>query len=76
MLVNQFQQFLIHCGILGRASAGKRFSGAMLEMVLHQIARHAAQGFVHGSNLRDDVSAIAIVVYHFLQPADLAFDAP
>src|ERR1700737_4897033 len=44
-------------------------------MVLHQIASHAAQGFLDGSDLHDDIGAIAVFFHHFLQTAKLPLDA-
>jgi hypothetical protein len=56
-------------------SAAQGFRGAMAELIAHQVARDAAQRFLDASNLRDDVRAVAVVFDHFLQAADLAFDA-
>src|SRR5258708_5718628 len=47
----------------------------MVQVIAHQVARDAAQRFLHAGDLRDDVRAIAIVFHHFLEAADLAFDA-
>src|SRR5271165_3813008 len=44
-------------------------------MIFHQIAGDAAQGFLHRSDLYDDVGAIAVFANHFLQAANLAFNA-
>src|SRR2546421_667545 len=46
----------------------------MMKMVLHEIAGHSAQRFLYGSDLSDDVSAVAVLLHHFLQAADLTFD--
>jgi len=46
----------------------------MMKMILHEIAGHAAQRFLYGGDLDDDVAAVAIVAYHFLQAAHLAFN--
>ena len=46
-----------------------------MKVILHKIAGHAAQRFLHGSDLHDDVRAVAIVCHHFLQAAYLTFDA-
>jgi hypothetical protein len=46
----------------------------MMKMILHEIAGHPAQRFLHGSDLHDDVGAVAIVRHHFLQAAHLTFD--
>ena len=46
-----------------------------MQVISHQIAGHAAQGLLHAGHLRDDVGTIAIVFHHFLQAADLPFDA-
>jgi hypothetical protein len=75
MRVNQFKQFVVHGFRLHLFSALQRFGSAMVEVILHQVARHTAQGFLHGSHLRNDVGAIAVFFDHFLQAADLSLDA-
>ena len=47
----------------------------MVQVVAHQISGYASQGFLDAGDLRDDVGAVAIVFDHFLEAADLAFDA-
>src|SRR6266851_2167423 len=47
----------------------------MMKMIFHEISGHAAQRFLYGGDLDDDVAAVAIVAYHFLQAAHLAFNA-
>src|SRR5260370_18650452 len=46
-----------------------------MQVIAHQVARDAAQRFLHAGDLRDDVRAVAVVFHHFLQAANLAFDA-
>src|ERR1700756_1000780 len=46
-----------------------------MKMILHEIAGHSAQRFLHGGDLHDDVGAVAVVRHHFLQAAHLSFDA-
>ncbi len=45
-----------------------------MEMVAHQVAGDAAEGFLDAGDLRDDVGAVAILFDHFLEAAHLAFD--
>ena len=47
----------------------------MVQVVAHQVSGYAAEGFLDAGDLRDDVGAVAIVFDHFLEAADLAFDA-
>src|SRR5260221_5628696 len=47
----------------------------MVQVIAHEVARDAEQRFLQAGDLRDDVRAIAIVFHHFLEAADLAFDA-
>src|SRR5579859_8122223 len=55
MLVNQFQQLVVHrCRFFGLAAAD-RLHGAMLQMILHQIAPHAAQGLLYRRDLHQNV---------------------
>ena len=44
-------------------------------MIFHQTTRNASQRLLYGSNLHDDVGAIAVGLDHFLQAADLAFNS-
>ncbi len=75
MRVDQFEQLVVHGFCFFFFPALQRFGRAMMQVILHQVARHAAQRFLHGSNLRDDVRAVAVFFHHFLQAADLALDA-
>jgi hypothetical protein len=75
MRVNQFEQLVVHrLGFLLLAAA-QGFRGAMVQVIAHQVTRHAAQRFLHAGDLRDDVRAVAVVLDHFFQATDLAFDA-
>ena len=75
MRVNQFQQLVIHRLSFLFLAAAQGFRGAMVQVIAHEVARHAAQRFLHAGDLRDDVRAVAVVFHHFLQAADLALDA-
>src|SRR5207247_5743012 len=57
------------------ATGPYRSCRAMLEMISHQLLPHPAQCLLNGRDLGEDVSALAIVVHHLLQPANLALDA-
>src|SRR5256885_9173335 len=46
-----------------------------MQVVLHQVAGDTPQRFLDGSNLGNDVGAIAVLLDHFLQAAHLALDA-
>ena len=46
-----------------------------MQVIAHQVSGYAAQGFLDAGDLRDDVGAIAVVIDHFLEATDLAFDA-
>ena len=46
----------------------------MLEMVAHQVPRHTSERFLHRGDLGNDVGTIAVLLDHFLESADLAFD--
>jgi hypothetical protein len=75
MLVNQFQQFAIHRFRFLLVSAAQRFRGAMVQVVAHQVSRHAAQRFLDAGDLRDDVRTVAVLFHHFLQAADLSLNS-
>ena len=74
MRVNQTEQFVVHGVGFFFFGGAQSFGGAMMKMILHQIAGYSAQGFLHGSDLHDDVGAVAVVRHHFLQAAHLSFD--
>ena len=46
----------------------------MVQVIPHQVARHAPQRFLHTGDLRNDVRAVAVLFHHFLQAANLPFD--
>jgi hypothetical protein len=73
--VDQFEQLVVHRLRFLFFPATQSFGGAMMQVIAHQISRDATQGFLHAGDLRDDVGAIAVVFHHFLQSANLAFDA-
>ncbi len=75
MRVDQFEKLVVHGFCLRLFSAPKGLRGAMAEMILHQVACYAAQRFLNGSDLGDDVRAITVSLDHFLQATDLPFDA-
>ncbi len=49
--------------------------GAVFEVVAHEFTADGAEGFVDGGELGEGVGAVAVVVDHLLEAADLAFDA-
>jgi hypothetical protein len=75
MRVDHFQQFVVHGFGLFFLVAAQGFGGAMVHMIAHQVSGHAAKRFLNAGDLRDDVGAIAIAFDHFLQAANLTFDA-
>lgn len=75
MLVDEFEQFFVHGGGLFFFAAPQGLGGTMIQMIFHQVAGNAAQSFLHGSDLRDDVRTIAVFFDHFLEATHLPFDA-
>src|SRR6266550_5021935 len=75
MRVDQFEQLVVHGLCLRVLSTLQRLGRATMEVILHQVARHAAQRLLHRSHLGDDVRAVAVFFHHFLQAADLPLDA-
>jgi hypothetical protein len=73
--VDGFQQLIEHCFGFGFLSATQRFGGAVMQVIAHEISCDASQSFLHAGDLGDDVGAVAIFFDHFLQAANLAFDA-
>ena len=75
MRINQFEQLVIHRLAFLFPAAAQGFRSAMVQVIAHQVARDAAQRFLHAGDLHDDVRAVAVVFHHFLQAADLPFNA-
>lgn len=75
MSVDQFEQLFVHGFGLLLLATSQSLGGAMVQMILHQVTRDSSQCFLYGSDLSDDVGAVAVFFDHFLQTADLAFDA-
>jgi hypothetical protein len=73
--IDQTEQFVVHGVGFFFFGGAQGFGSAMLKMIFHQIAGHSAQRFLYRGDLHDDVGAVAIVAYHFLQAAYLAFNA-
>lgn len=74
--VDGFEQFVEHGFGFGFLAAAQRFCGAVMEVIAHEISRDASQSFLDAGDLRDDIGAVAILFNHFLEAANLAFDAP
>src|SRR6266850_8445170 len=47
----------------------------MVQMIAHQVARHAPQRFLYAGDLRNDIRAVAALLHHFLQAANLPLDS-
>lgn len=47
----------------------------MAQVVAHELATYAPQGFLRGRDLHHDVCAVAVFLDHFLETTDLPFDA-
>ena len=73
--VNRFEQFVEHCFRFCFLAAAQRFSGAVTQVIAHQVAGDTAERFLDAGDLRDDVGTVAIFFDHFLEAANLAFDA-
>jgi len=73
--VDHFQQLVVHSFGFFFFVAAHGFRGAVVQMIAHQVSGDAAQGFLDAGDLGDDVGAVAVVFDHFLEAADLAFDA-
>lgn len=47
----------------------------MAKVVIEQAQRDGAKSLVDGGDLREDIEAVALLMDHLLDPADLAFEA-
>jgi hypothetical protein len=73
--INHFEQFVVHRFGFFFLAAVQGFRSAVMEMIAYEVSRDAAESFLNAGYLRDDVGTVAIVLDHFLEAADLAFDA-
>src|SRR6266542_6603382 len=74
MAVHEIEQLLVH--LVGLSAAGAdRGRRTVLEVIAHELAPDASQGLVDGGDLREDVGAVAALLDHALDPADLPLDA-
>lgn len=48
---------------------------AMAQMVAQQFLADTAKGFLHRGDLDQYIGAVSALLHHFLQPANLPFDA-
>src|SRR6202049_1472697 len=63
------------CVLLLPFPAPQRVRNAMLHMIAEQRERHLVEGCFGSVHLGEDVDAIAIVIAHALDAADLSLDA-
>ena len=74
MFVNQVEKFVV-----GALSAIRTFfdgvCGAVHQVVAHKVTAGAAEGFLYGRYLHQNVGTIALIFHHFLDAANLAGDA-
>src|SRR5579863_469290 len=75
MFVDGFEQLVVDRFRFGVVARAEGFGRAMAEVIFHEGAGDAAEGFLDGGDLGDDVGAVAILFDHLLEAADLAFDA-
>src|SRR5215813_4388895 len=69
--IHQFRDLL---PLIGLVTAGDGMLDAMGDMVAQHLLLDAAERGAHGRDLRDDVDAVAVLVDHFRQAANLALD--
>lgn len=75
MFKDQFEQFFILLCRLLLIAAANCGGGAVLEMIAHEGPAHAAQRFLNGGDLDDDIGTIALFFDHFLETANLSLNA-
>src|SRR3954470_7053138 len=75
MVVHEIDDLIVH-PLRFVAARSDRSRRAVLEVVAQQLAAHSAQRFLNRRDLGENVRAVAVVVDHLLESADLAFDAP
>ena len=75
MLINQFEQFLVH-GVRLIGSFHHRMSNTVPKVIPHQFPSDGAQGFLGGGDLDHDVGTIAVFLHHLLKTSNLTFESP
>src|SRR6266511_651567 len=60
---------------LRRIARGQRARHAVPHVVVEDLERQRLEGGIHRGDLRDDVDAVAVVLDHPLDAADLPFDS-
>src|SRR5215475_2408733 len=60
--------------LIGLVAAGNGVLDAMSDMIAQHLLLDAAERGAHRGDLRDDVDAVAVLVDHFRQAPNLAFD--
>src|SRR5207248_4066731 len=71
---NDGHQFRYLLALIGLVAAGDRAFHAMRHVILQHFFLDAAKRRAHRRNLRDNVDAIAVLVDHLREAADLALD--
>src|SRR6202022_2016392 len=67
-------QFRYLFPLIGLVAARNRVFDAMRHVISEHLFLDAPERGTHGRDLRDDIDAIAVLVDHFGQAADLALD--
>src|SRR5690606_28553258 len=71
--VHEIDQLVVHRLRLLRTRAD-RGRGAVLQVVAHELTAHTAQSLVDRCDLHHDVRAVAVLLHHPLESADLPID--
>jgi hypothetical protein len=71
---NDRHQLRYLCPLIGLVAAGDRVLDAMRHVILQHFLLDTPQCGPHRRDLRDDIDAVAVLVDHLGQAADLALD--
>src|SRR5215469_4203804 len=74
VLVNHFEQLIVHILLFVLRTALDRMRHAVLKMIAHQGTRNGAESLVRGRKLCEDVHTVAILFHHPLYAPKLTFD--
>src|SRR5581483_7893306 len=72
----EFGQLVIKLAGTPGIAGAKRLGDAVLEVITEQDAGHRAQRLSGRGDLHEDVAAVAVLLDHFQDAADLALDPP
>ncbi len=76
MLINQVEKLFVHGRCLLLVTVPNRSGRAVVQVVAQQCLSYPPQRFLNRGDLNHDIRAVPLLLDHFLEPANLAFNSP